>query len=168
MNKVKVMREIIFSLLIIFVVIMIRLFLVTPAIVKGTSMYPTLGDKDVLIVKKYDKTIKRFDIVVIKHEGTMLVKRVIGLPGEQVEYKDSKLYINNIEIEEKFDKSITQDFNITELEFSMIPRGFYFVVGDNRDNSQDSRAIGFISKEEIIGKTNFRLFPFTSFGKIDK
>lgn len=165
----KLLKEILFSLAIIFVVIMIRIFIVTPAIVNGTSMYPTLEDNDILLVKKYDKKLNRFDIVVIKHKGTMLVKRIIGLPGEKVEYKDSKLFINNIEIEEKFENGEeTNNFKLEDIDFSIIPRDYYFVVGDNRDNSQDSRVIGLIAREDIVGKTNFRLFPFTRFAKIDK
>lgn len=168
MNKVKIVREVLFSLAIILVVVLIRTFIVTPAIVNGTSMFPTLNNKDILLVKKYDHRLFRFDIVVIKHQNTMLVKRIIGLPGEHIEYRDSKLFINGIEVSEPFTDDETRNFDIKELEFNIIPRNYYFVVGDNRDNSQDSRVIGFIEKSDIIGKTNFRLFPFKSFGKIDK
>lgn len=163
----KISKEIWFSVAIIVVVIIIRTFIITPAFVNGHSMYPTLHHHDVLLVEKFNKKIERFDIVVINHEGTMLVKRVIGLPGEYIEYKDSKLYVNNIEIEEPFTNSTTNSFKMDEmLDFDKIPRDFYFVVGDNRENSQDSRVIGFIPASEIVGKAVFRLFP--SPGKIDR
>ena len=111
------------------------------------------------------------DIVVIDHEinneNEHLVKRVIGLPGEYVEYKDSKLYVNKKEVKEDFIKVETDDFSLAKLGFLEIPENYYFVVGDNRGDSSDSRVLGLIPKKEIKGKVVFSLFPFKRFGKIN-
>lgn len=126
-------------------------------------MNNTLKDKDIMILDKISyrfKEISRFDIVVVDKNNEKLIKRVIGLPGETVEYKNNKLYINNKNVAEKFDHEETKDYILKET----IPEGYYFVVGDNRPISNDSRYIGLIKKEEILGKTNLILFPFSRFG----
>ena len=105
------------------------------------------------------KGIKRFDIVVIKSDGEYLIKRVIGLPGEKIRYEDNKLYVNDKYVEENFKHKQTMD--IDEIE---IPKGEYYVLGDNRVNSTDSRIIGTIPLKEIKGTTKFTVYPFDRFG----
>ena len=125
-----------------------------------------MNDKDVLLLKKYDRSFERFDIVVIKFNNTKLVKRIIGLPGESVKIANNNLYINHSLVEDvKLDVK-TEDFSISELGYDIIPEGYYFVLGDNRVNSVDSRtsAVGLISKDDIIGVTSFRIFPFNKIG----
>ena len=163
MNKIK---ELMPYLIIIIVVVLIRTFVVTPVRVDGSSMYPTLKNGEILILKKFDKTYDRFDVVVVKYNGERLVKRIIGLPGEHIVYKDSKLYVNDELIDEKFLPSdlTFDDFDNILLGKNFIPEDYYFVVGDNRNNSTDSRIIGFIPKNDILGVTNFRLFPFNKIG----
>ena len=163
MNKIK---ELIPYLIIIIVVVLIRSFVVTPVRVDGSSMYPTLKNGEILILKKFDKTYDRFDVVVVKYNGERLVKRIIGLPGEHIVYKDSKLYVNDELIDEKFLPSdlTFDDFDNILLGKNFIPEDYYCVVGDNRNNSTDSRIIGFIPKNDILGVTNFRLFPFNKIG----
>ena len=121
-------------------------------------------NNQLLLLKKYDKKISRFDIVVIKVNGNKLVKRVIGLPGEHIEYKDNKLYVNGTYVKEDFIDTTTKDFDTVIFGNNSIPDNYYFVLGDNRNNSVDSRIIGLINKNEIIGTTNFSIFPFTRFG----
>ena len=130
-------------------------------------MYNTLDDGDILLLKKYDKTYSRNEIIVFNYQESRLVKRVIGLPGENVSYKNGKLYINNEEVIDNF-SSITHDFELSQLGFYIIPEGYYFVMGDNRGNSLDSRdfRVGLIKKENIVGNTIFRLFPFNKIGTI--
>lgn len=164
MNKWK---EIYGYLLILLVVIFIKTFLVAPIRVNGESMMNTLKDKDIMILDKISyrfSPIKRFDIVVVKYKDEYLIKRVIGLPGEKVEYKNNKLYIDGKLTKEHFFHKKTKNFTIESLESKKVPDNMYFVVGDNRENSLDSRIIGFIPEEQIKGKTAFTIFPFSRFG----
>ena len=130
-------------------------------------MTPTLYNGEILLLKKYDKKLERFDIVVLNYEDDKLIKRIIGLPGEHVYYKDSNLYINDEKLEEEFlpDNLKFDDFDNVLIGKSIIPDNSYLVLGDNRNNSTDSRIIGFIDKEDILGTTSFRLFPLKKIGQ---
>lgn len=154
-------------ILIIVIVFIIRTFIVSPVRVDGNSMFTTLKNGEILLLKKYDKKIKRFDIVVFKNGSDKLIKRVIGLPGEHVAYKDNKLYINREFVEDVKLLTKTGDFELENLNVSVIPDNYYFVLGDNRTNSTDSRIIGLISINDIEGTVDFRLFPFDKFGNIE-
>lgn len=158
----KWIKEIIPYVLIFIFVLLLRTFIVTPVIVSGSSMDNTLKDGEILLLKKYDKTYNRFDIIVFNYGNDKLVKRVIGLPGEHVKYEDGILYINDEIVEDQF-ASITRDYNLNYLGLDTIPEGYYFVLGDNRTKSSDSRMIGLVSEEVIEGTTSFSLWPF---GKI--
>lgn len=160
----EIVKEYIPYVIIIIVVVLIRTFIATPVLVNGSSMYPTLKNNELLILKKYDSSYSRYDIVVLDYKNEKLIKRVIGLPGEIVEYKDGILYIDGKETEDDF-SSITIDFKSSELVKGTIPEGYYLVMGDNRKNSIDSRTIGLISEDDINGVTNFSLWPFGTFGK---
>ena len=104
-------KELIPYVIIIVVVVLIRSFIITPVQVDGNSMYPTLKDNEILLLKKYDKKYKRFDIVVLNYNNSKLIKRIIGLPGEHIEYKDNKLYIDGKYIKENFKRNTeTSDF----------------------------------------------------------
>lgn len=128
-------------------------------------MYPTLDDKDIMILNKIGYEVdglERFDIVVVKYHDKYLIKRVIGLPGDSIKYKDNKLYINDEYVEEPFlnDDVVTWDFEMV----GTVPEDSYFVMGDNRVVSMDSRDLGTFKKSRIIGKTNFTVYPFSNFG----
>ena len=158
----KFLKENIPYLIIILVVILIRAYVITPVRVEGKSMYPTLDNKQILLLKKYDKSYKRFDIVVLNYNGSRLIKRVIGLPGDSIKYEDNKLYINGKLVKEKFKRNTeTYDF-----KYDVIPEDSYFVLGDNRGNSTDSRVIGPVNKKNIVGTVDLSLFPFNKIGKI--
>ncbi len=162
-------KELLPYIIIIIVVVLIRTFLVTPVQVDGSSMYPTLQDKQLLLLKKYDHTYKRFDVVVFHHRNARLIKRIIGLPGETVEYLNDTLYINGKKVEENFAKnSETLDFKLEDIDYKVIPKDKYFVMGDNRNNSTDSRIIGLIDKKMIQGSTNLSIFPLDKLGFINK
>jgi signal peptidase I, bacterial type len=165
-------KEVLPYIIIIIVVVLIKAFIVTPVLVDGKSMHPKLHNNDLMLLNKTAYkfgTIKRFDIVVVEINNKKLIKRVIGLPGETIEFKDNKLYINGEEIKQDFlEKDIvTKDFNIEDIYgVKKIPDSKYFVMGDNRTDSLDSRSIvvGMIHKKQILGKSTFTLFPFSRFG----
>ncbi len=161
------LKELWSYVLIVVVVILIRTFIVSPVRVDGNSMLTTLKNGEALLLKKYDKKLERFDIIVFTNGKDKLIKRVIGLPGEHVKYKDNKLYINGAEVEDVKLLTKTNDFKLEDLGVSVIPDNYYFVLGDNRTNSTDSRIIGLISINDIKGTVDFRIFPFDKFGSIE-
>ena len=127
-------------------------------------MYPTLQDKEFMILNKIglQKGINRFDIVVVESNGKYIIKRVIGLPGESVMYNDNKLYINGKVVEDNYSKSETENF-----ENVILKDNEYFVMGDNREVSKDSRVIGPVNIKNIKGKTNLVIFPFNKIGIVE-
>lgn len=157
-------------IIVIVVVLVIVLYVVTLQQVVGPSMEPTLNEGDVLILNKFQYylfDIKRNDVVSLKYDGSKyLIKRVIGLPGESIYYKDNVLYINGNPYKENIvDGLVTEDFDLKDLGYDVIPEDMYLVLGDNRDNSLDSRSkeVGLIKKEDIIGKVFIRIWPLNGF-----
>ncbi|MGM9950062.1 MAG: signal peptidase I [Lysinibacillus sp.] len=158
-------------------VIIVRLFVVTPAEVSGASMMPTFEDGDYVLLNKVGPALSgydRFDIVVFETgEQENYIKRIIGLPGDHIEYVEDELWING----ERFDEPyldeykqdlavggpLTRDFALeSALGQSVVPEGHYFVMGDNRRGSLDSRApqVGFVSEDAIVGKASLIFWPF--------
>lgn len=132
-------------------------------------MVPTLLDGDIMILDKIGYRInglKRFDIVVIKYNNEKIIKRVIGLPGDYIEYKDNILYVNGKEIKEEYKRNITNNFSLKDLGYEKIPENKYLVLGDNRGISKDSRIIGLIDKEDIEGYTGIIVLPFKRIGNV--
>jgi len=156
----KFIKEFVPYVVITLIVLFVRMYIVSPVRVDGNSMHPTLKNREFLLLTKFDKSYDRFDIVVLKYNNQKLVKRIIGLPGEHVEYKNNKLYVNGKVVEEKFKLFETDDFNIKELGYDVIPDNHYFVVGDNRGASLDSRKIGLIYDKNIEGTINISLSRF--------
>lgn len=161
-------RNLLDYILIILVVIVLRTFIITPAVVRQQSMEPTLFEKDIMLLNKIGVklgNIDRFDVVVIDLGNEYIIKRIIGLPGELIEYADNILYVDGKKIEESFleDSVITTDFLLDEV----IPSDTYFVLGDNRINSTDSRIIGVVEKKDIVGKTSIIIYPFKHMKIID-
>ncbi|RFU71266.1 signal peptidase I [Peribacillus saganii] len=152
----------------------IRYFLFAPIVVDGESMMPTLHDQDRMIVNKIGYNLgkpKRFDIIVFHApENKDYIKRIIGLPGDRIEYKDDTLYVNGKAYEEPyldkykqefFDGPLTQPFKLedTAVGSETVPEGHLFVMGDNRRYSKDSRHIGAVSMEKVLGETNMVYWP---------
>ena len=158
----KIFIELLPYIITIIIVLLIKQFIVAPIKVNGSSMSTTLENNDIMILNKIDyrfNDIKRFDIVVVDSEYEYLIKRVIGLPGETIEFKDNKLYVNGKYIKQNFKYKETEDFKYK------VPKGKYFVMGDNRTNSLDSRSFGPFEKKKILGKTSLTIFPFSRYGK---
>lgn len=162
--KKNYIKEFLPYFMIILVVVLIKTFVVSPIRVNGASMDPTLNDKDIMLLDEISyrfSDIERFDIVVVKEEDEYLIKRVIGLPGETVEYKNDKLYIDGKYVKEDFKHKETFDFSTT------LGKDEYFIMGDNRTNSTDSRVFGPISRDKIMGKTSLTILPVSRFGNKD-
>jgi signal peptidase I len=160
-------------------VIMIRALFFSNYVVEGHSMNPTLEEGNFLMVNKmvYAFSVPaRFDVVVFHQDNTEedYVKRVIGLPGDKIEYKRDMLYVNDALVLEPFISSdnlrilggnFTGDFTLEELTgVEKVPKGHVFVIGDNRLGSRDSRHFGFIKMEDIVGKVHIRYWPADEFG----
>ena len=129
--------------------------------VVGSSMEKTLSSGDILVLNKvrYRITdVKRKDIVAVYQDDKWIVKRVIVIPGDSIKVIDSNLYVNGTRVNEVYvDNKMTDDFQVIEK----VPKNMYFIMGDNRNNSVDSRELGFISKKQIVGKSIIRIWPIT-------
>ncbi|MGL5713651.1 MAG: signal peptidase I [Paraclostridium sp.] len=149
---------------------------VRPTLVQGSSMYPTLEEKDYLIINRvaYNrKNPNKGDIIVFKTELLQdngkkkdLVKRVIGLPGDHIKINNQKVYLNGELLEEEYlDSTIITEGNMDIT----IPDGKVFVMGDNRQHSMDSRDpdVGLVEIDDIMGKVMVRLLPFDKIGKVE-
>lgn len=156
----------------------IRIFFFTPIVVDGASMEPTLQDQERMIVTKIGEP-KRFDIIVFHAtENQDYVKRVIGLPGDHIEYKDDILYINGKPYDEPYleaakrkitDGLLTNSFTLREtpIQSDVVPEGHLFVMGDNRRFSKDSRHIGAVPMEKVVGTTKIVFSPIDKIRVID-
>ncbi|BBF42208.1 signal peptidase I [Lachnospiraceae bacterium KM106-2] len=154
------------------IVFSVTTFLGTYTRVKGSSMEPTLHNKDMLIIDKLTYRTsdpKQFDIIVFEHsKSEWYIKRIIGLPGQTVQIKDGKAYINGNELKDSYGLEPMDDAG-QAAEPIQLGEDEYFVLGDNRNDSADSRMeyVGVVKRDKIIGKCAYRFFPFDSFGKID-
>jgi signal peptidase I len=174
--KKSVLKEIlstgIYLLCILLITYLIITFVGQRTEVKGSSMNPTLTNGDNLIVDKISYRFsdpQRFDIIVFPFqyaEDTYYIKRIIGLPGETVQIsKDGKIYINGKVLEESYGLEVIQDPG-RAIDPIKLGDDEYFVMGDNRNNSTDSRTelVGSIKRSDIIGKAWLRIYPFDHFG----
>lgn len=186
------------TILIVVLVLLSRLFIWSSVTVDGHSMDPTLSDRNKLVMVKTTK-INRFDIVVAKEQENgktkRIVKRVIGMPGDTIKYDRDQLYVNGKKTSEHYlntyikyfknDKlqkayayntyfqslarnsdSFTQD-NGGNTRFEIkVPKGQYYLLGDDRIVSKDSRAVGTFSRKNIVGEIKFRWWPFNHIGSI--
>lgn len=121
-------------------------------------MLPSFSDDDVVLVKKFDNEYERFDVVVTKVNGILAIKRVIGLPNETVIIKDGCVYVNGKLLENDYGYP-TNKYGCAEHEITL-SENEYYLLGDNRDYSGDSREWGAIKKEQITGEVIIKIFPF--------
>ena len=152
-------------IIVIIIILFLMIYVVSVTQVVGNSMNSTLENGDVLILNKFKyrfTDIKRGDIISLEYADTKyLIKRVIGLPGDKVSIRDNTLYINGeLYVENYLDEGLEyDDFDLSSLGYDTIPDDMYLVLGDNREDSLDSREIGLISKDVVIGKVSFRIWP---------
>ena len=159
----KIIKEVLSYVVILLIVVFIKMYIFSPIRVNGSSMFNTLHDKDIMILNEFIyrlSEIERFDIVVVEEDGELLIKRVIGLPGEKIACEDGTIYINGEILDDyKYAYSKTNDF--VEVK---IGEDEYFVMGDNRKVSLDSRVYGAYNKKSIKGRATFTIYPFGRFG----
>ena len=155
------------------IVYFIVTYLFTPVRVIGHSMVPGLNDGDFGFANTIARNtvgVKRGDIVIIylDDSNSYLIKRLIGVPGDTVEMKDGTLYINGEAIEEDYlDEEYTAQYGdafFADIEEVCLGENEYYVLGDNRINSRDSRYYGPFTKEQIRAKSVFIVFPLSDFG----
>ena len=151
--------------IVIVIILVLMIYVVSVTQVVGNSMYSTLNNGDVLILNKLKyrfSEVERGDIISLEYEDTKyLIKRVIGLPGDTISISDNTVYVNGeVYIENYLEEDLEyDDFQLSSLGYQTIPADMYFVLGDNREDSLDSREIGLVSKDDIIGKVSFRIWP---------
>ncbi len=178
-NLLKTFRNFAILALIIF---LIHEFGIQRNVVNGKSMENVLQDQDSVLVDKFSYRFsnpQRYDIVLFPYEKQngekiILIKRIIGLPGEKVCIKKGAVYINGKKLEDDYGIEPIKDSGYAKTSIQLDDDS-YFVLGDNRNNSVDSRSldrygipvIGQVKKEKIIGKAFFRVYPFNSFGELD-
>lgn len=161
----KILKEILPYAIILLVVFLIRTFLVTPIKVNGQSMYDTLSGNEIMLlyrigeIERYDMVVA--DLIVDGKKDDTLIKRIYGLPGETIKCENGVIYINDHKIEDPYATNETSDFEAVTLGDDE-----YFLLGDNRSISLDSRIIGPVKEKDIEGRTDFVIFPFDKFGVI--
>ncbi|OIK14078.1 signal peptidase I [Bacillus sp. MUM 13] len=157
--------------------LLIRAFFFSSYEVDGKSMQPTLQDGNKLVVNKIGyqmKDIQRFDVIVFHANSKEdYVKRVIGLPGDTIAYKNDQLYIKGVRYAEPYlqrfkhpfpGQLLTGDFTLKDVtDTNTVPKGKLFVMGDNRLESMDSRHFGYISYKQVVGKVDMRYWPIREF-----
>lgn len=176
----EIVEFVIYILILLLVFFVIRQFFFVPVQVDGPSMEPTLQDGDRLILNRR-ADIDHLDIVVFPApdgSNSKYIKRVIGKEGDHIAYQEGQLYINDLAVREPYIEELKElnphweqfltDFSLEDVTGqSEVPEDHYFVLGDNRPNSKDSRSFGFISEEMIEGTANFRIWPFSEFGFVN-
>lgn len=157
------------------IALFIRYFVLIPLKVVGDSMSPTL-EPDSYILYSKNKNVDRFDIVLFHDANNQVfIKRVVGLPGETIIYQDDQLFINDKKVSEPFlqddlnqEQVFTSDFPLPEdLQNKKIPEDSYFVLGDNRPRSKDSRMFGFIPIDAIEGQARLVIYPISQFSILE-
>ncbi len=151
--------------------IFIVIFVIQPVKVEGTSMQPRLVDQERIFVNRFIyrfSEIHRGDIVVFwypRDRSKSFIKRVVGVPGDEVEIRYGSVYVNNQKVDEPY---LMPEFRDHEsLRKEIVPVDQYFVLGDHRNSSNDSRNWGYVPRELIYGKAVFRYWPVSRIGPVD-
>ncbi|MBI3577704.1 signal peptidase I [Candidatus Gottesmanbacteria bacterium] len=159
------------------IMVMIYLFIMSPQEINGASMEPNFHNGEYILTNKIEFKLtdpKRGDVVIFKsprNKDIDYIKRIIGLPGEIIGLKGSKMYVNEKALDERYlapDVYIFGGSYLHEGADIVVPPGKYFVMGDNRPHSSDSREFGPIPKEDFIGRAILRYWPFNKTGIIQR
>lgn len=156
---IEFIKDMLKYIIIIAIIILIRIYVLTTTEVVGSSMEPNLDNGNILLVDQLTsrfRDYKRFEIIVFEQSPSYLIKRVVGLPGETIEYKDNKLLINGEIVEEPFETTSATE----NVEAFIVPDNSYYVMGDNRIDSTDSRVFEEVNADKIIGKPFVSIWPF--------
>jgi signal peptidase I len=165
-------RDLAFSVLIAVVLIV---FIYQPVKVEGTSMMPTLSDQERIFINKFTYefglgSVERFDTVVFWFPGDKsksYIKRVIGLPGDRVRVDGGQVYVNGQALLEDYVPEENRDLSSWRGgEDQIVPNDFYFVLGDHRNSSSDSRSWGYVPRKNIYGKAVFAYWPPEKMGRL--
>ncbi|MGX7031026.1 signal peptidase I [Vagococcus zengguangii] len=196
MKKNELLSNIIWFVGMLAVLFAVRHFIVSPIQVSGDSMLPTLENKERIMQLKFGEP-ERFEIVTFPapdQPGKSYIKRVIGVPGDEISFKNDQLYVNGEMVEEKYLSEVKKDYDTTNpytsykkpidastyelktdfslkdiegIDTTVVPEGKVFVLGDNRPISKDSRYIGLIDIKDISGRVKFIFWPLDRFGLIE-
>ena len=155
-------------------VFLINMFVLRTVEVQGSSMYPTLEHGERIIVWQLFYSPSFSDIVVLEHtDGNLHVKRVLGTPGDRVDYINGEMIVNGEIVSEPYvaPELSTNGFTLESLcqfdDCSVIPAGYFLVLGDNRNRSGDSREYGLVHESQIMGRATLRFLPFSEFGIVN-
>lgn len=155
-----------YFLIVVAIILSVRFFLFAPYVVEGISMTPTLENNERIFVNKlvyFYKDPAYGDIIVLHAtKDDDYIKRVIGIGGDTLELKDKVLYRNGKAVQEPYIAEVTE-WGFKKVK---VPDDCFFVMGDNRNHSMDSRQIGFIKRSNVVGKAEFIFYPFPSMKEI--
>lgn len=149
--------------------LLIKTFVVGNYWIPSESMLPTIEVNDKVVVTNFSYWLdgpERGDVVVFHYPLDTkkdYIKRCIGTPGEVIEFKDSKLYVDGVLVDEPY---LPEGLKFGDFGPVVVPEGSYFMCGDNRNHSSDSRSWGFVEKKHIIGKAQFIYWPFDRWGTL--
>ena len=178
-SKISVIKGYILEMLIylavsLVIILFLRAFVVQHVRVSGTSMAPTLKDRQHLLIEKISyrfEDVKRYDVIVFQpyadNDDLFYIKRVIGLPGETIKIENNTIYIDGQVLKDPYNGDAYTDAKLAKDTILLGPED-YFVLGDNREVSKDSREkeIGLLTYDSIIGKAMVKIYPFNDLGKV--
>ena len=151
------------------IALLITRFVITHTVIPTGSMIPTIEINDHLVINRvpYYFTDPKAGEIVIFHQEKELIKRVIAVPGDVLDLRDGEVYINDEKLDEPYlnEPNSTYSFFMEDIQFPLeIPEDMYFVMGDNRGNSEDSRYFGFVNRKQIYAKSGLRIWPLNRIG----